>query len=336
MNQCACGRPALYAMICNHCTKTMRVALRHIGGYLLDMSDIARRETRFGDNSGKGSIGKEQPLILDTRFADKTGTGSQLEYDARATLVAWCRTVMDEWPEYHPGPICELCKHHTCTQARRRRWPIDTTTSMCAYLLRMASTIAAEMWAPDLLDELLDLEKRLRKFVDRPSERWYAGICGNPLADDREHNGTTCGCDCHNAVGLPCDVPGGCGLEYAVVPGARCDYPLWAAPGTPFVRCRECGHTWATTERKATLLDEARDRVLTLEVILQIAETLGTPAMRSPKNPERVRQWAARGKVRVLGERVVHGKPRPIYRVGDVLDLLDPPRDTPDVGSSTG
>jgi len=317
-----CDRPAPFATICGACVKTLRKALANVSADYADLGTVRRKGTRFGGNSTKGSIGKEQPLPIDGRFADRAGDGSQLDFDVKNTVVTWARAVMDEYAETFVGPICEECQHESCLRAIRRRWPSSTVTSVCAYLSRMAPTIAAEDWVAAMLDEVLDLERRLRRFVDRPADRWYAGVCDSEIEADRPHDGTTCGCGCHNDDDAACDMDGGCGVEYATIEGVRCTRELWADGKTPFVHCRDCGTSWDVEQRRVALVREAEDREATVRTLARIITTLGASDAGEARVESRINTWVHRGRLTANGRRVIDGKVRPVYRVGDVLALL--------------
>lgn len=319
-----CDRPAPHATICGTCVGTFRKALRNVGTLYADLATVRSKGSRFGGNATKGSVGREMPLVVDSRFTDRTGDGSQLDYDVKNTLVTWARMVIEGWPEYRPGPVCEGCNHATCVRARRTAHPGNSVVSIAAYLVRMAGSIAAEEWAAEILDEVLDLERRLRRMVDRPADRWYAGICGNVIEPDRAHDGSTCGCACHANLGTPCDVPGGCGLEYgSVLGGVTCERDLWADGHSSTVRCGDCGREWQVSERRTKLVDEAKDRHVTVATLARIVTTIGATGIPQATLEARIRQWVKRKKVTAHGQRVIDGRPRPVYRVGDVLELLD-------------
>lgn len=310
-----CGAAVHHTTICRTCVRALQTTARRIGGHYRDLVTVEGGQARYG--SGRGGRRAGGPRSIDLAAAN-------LAWDTRATLVSWCRTVMDAWPEYHPGPVCETCTHQTCTTAMRRAWPRDTVPSMCAYLIRMAGTIAAEDWAGVLLDELIDAEKRLYRAVDRPAERWYAGRCGH-VEEAVQHDGTVCGCACHHGAGILCDVPGGCGLEFAPEPAAVCTAELWA-DDRPVVRCDTCGSTYEVQARRDSLLAEARDRTASVRVLARVVTTLGGRDLGEARLDARIRTWAARGRLTAVGARVIDGHSRPVYRIGDVLDLLDSDR----------
>ncbi len=108
--------------------------------------------------------------------------------------MAWCRVLMDEQAQVL-GPLCPRpCLHASCSVIRVRRWPVNTIGSMCLYLDRQHRWIEGRDWAPVLLDELLDLERRLVRMVNRPPERWYAGKCdcGVDMYATQDRGDVTC------------------------------------------------------------------------------------------------------------------------------------------------
>ena len=65
-----------------------------------------------------------------------TMPATQTRWDAWATVVAWCRVIMEDRPELL-GPHCSShCLHTSCAEIRRRAWPANTVASMSHYLAR--------------------------------------------------------------------------------------------------------------------------------------------------------------------------------------------------------
>lgn len=279
--------------LCARCLGTLEIALGNVSTYYADLDTIREKRARYGGQATKGSIGKTQPLPVDGRFVDTTGTGSQLAWDARNTVTTWTRHVLDEWPPLD-AIVCNdlLCKrcNPLAAEADFRTHPADTISACCGYLSRFLSRIASHRWAVELLDEMLDLERRLRRMVDRPIDAVYRGVCGSLTETERG------------------DV--------------RCTRELYADPGSPFVRCPDCGCTYDTEERRKVLLDEAEDREVTVRVLARLVTTLGDVDVSEARIENRINVWVSRGRLRSNGRRVVDGRPRPVYRVGDVLDLL--------------
>lgn len=318
-----CDRPAPHSTLCQHCTRTLRMGLQKLASLHADLVDTVRTGTsRYGDAGSTRGSG-EHPLLVSAHFVARDSRGTKLDAAVRNALVGWCRIVAEDWPPL-AGPVhAEACTHLSCIGIRRRQLPTDTVTSMAVYLYRMAGSIVAESWAGDLLDQVLDLERQLRRIVDRPSDRWYAGACGYIVEPERSHDATSCACRCHLAPRFACDMPGGCSPELELIEAVVCMRPLWAEPGKREVRCPDCETTWPVDERRAILITEARERVATVEMITRIVTTLEDRPGQTARLSARIRQWAARGRITPCGTRVVDGRERKVYRVGEVLDLLD-------------
>lgn len=291
MNQtCECGQPTSGAWLCDDCTKTFRYALPNVAYYYTDLGTVERKQTRYGNTGAtKGSIGKTQPLPVDLRFAGTKpdeAPGTQLKYDTWATVVAWCRTVMEDQPERR-GPTCDShCLHVSCAHIRRSRWPRNTITSMVNYLARQFSYILSQEWAPIMFDEFLDLEKRLTRMVNRPADKWYAGRCG--VGDE---HGT-------------------------------CETELYATADKGTIECKGCGITHDVGERREFLLKEAKEYHVTATeaaaALIAWTDYDGT----TKKVIDLIAYWHEKGALEDRGVTEVKGQWRKVYRLGDVQDRL--------------
>jgi hypothetical protein len=317
-NECRCGRPTSGATLCDQCGVTLEVAAANISAYYADLDAVRIKATRYGGtHATKGGIGKAQPLVLDGRFTDPTGDGSRLAWETRNTVTTWARIMLDQWPPltWH-GPVCPTCWHASCTEHRRRQHPRDNVWSVCAYFQRMLGSIRSAEWADEMLDELLDLERRLRRFVDRPADRWYAGKCS---AETTQHNSLTCACACHHGHGQPCDMIGGCGLTFA---GALCPVDLYAEAEKGTITCRGCGTVHDVQGRREFLLREAREVHVTATeaagALLAWTDYDGSES----KLVDLIRKWRDRDKLDVADVTSLLGRDRHLYRLGDIQDLL--------------
>lgn len=281
-----CQTPTAGARLCDRCTKTLAVALVNVAAYYDDLGTIAAKQARYGQMAAKGSIGKEQPLPADGRFLDVAGDGTQVRYDTWATVVAWARVVMEDQPEIG-GPACRECLHLSCATLRRRRWPRNTIRSMVAYFDRQWRYIARCEWVGTFLDEMLDCENRMRRLVDRPADRWYAGKCS---ASDETGN--------------------------------TCPTELYALEGKPTVTCRTCDTQHDVATRRDFLLAEAKDYLVTATeaagALLSWTDYDGTET----NLVKRIGKWHERGLLSERGEERIGGRDRNLYRLGDVQDLL--------------
>jgi uncharacterized protein YjcR len=87
-----------------------------------------------------------------------------------------------------------------------------------------------------------------------------------------------------------------------------CEGDVYARDGAASGRCRTCGAEVDTAERQAWLDAEVRSRAFRAA---HIAEAYGI-------RPNTIRKWAERGKLTAHG---TDRDGRPLYNVGDVLDL---------------
>lgn len=276
---CPCGRPVTGASLCTDCTHTLAVDLADIAALHADLDTIRTRQTRYRAAAHRTSASRETPLPLDHRFTDRTATGSRLEDDTRNTVTTWVRLLADELPP------------------TSRRLPADTVPDCCRWLLARLDRVRVAAWGPELADELGDVADRLRRFCDRPADRWFAGPCGAVLFPE------------------------------AVDAGLRCTEDLYAGVGDITVTCQVCGAGYAVAERRAWLLDEADDRWETATVIARAVTVWSDYARGENRLVERISRWAAYGTsdrplLQVRGHRLEHGRPRPLYRIGDVRELV--------------
>jgi hypothetical protein len=283
---CDCGKPTAGAVLCPSCQPTLAIAIANVSAYYEDLTTISTKAARYGSQGAtKGSLGKAQPLPVDTRFLDVTGDGTQVRYDVWASVVAWCKVVMEDQPEVS-GPVCADCIHGSCALIRRRRWPRNTIRSMCAYFDRQFRWIIREEWAASFLDEMLDNERRLCRMVDRPADRWYAGRCS--AAD--EH--------------------GVCAAE------------LYAVADKGSVTCRACETVHDIATRREFLLTEAKDYYVTATeaavALLAWTDYDGSET----KLVDRIRKWRDREVLDVRDVTSLAGRDRHLYRLGDIQELM--------------
>lgn len=103
-----------------------------------------------------------------------------------------------------------------------------------------------------------------------------------------------------------------------------CGEDLYPHVGADVIRCRECGGEWDAAARKEQLLRAARDQLAYAELLARAATALDAGPLdaageRRPVTPAMVRGYAARHRLIPHGHDALE---RPLYRVGDLLDLL--------------
>ncbi len=107
----------------------------------------------------------------------------------------------------------------------------------------------------------------------------------------------------------------------------RCSEDLYAAVGDTTVTCRVCGTGYDLALRRAWLLDEAEERWETAAVIARAVTVWSDYARGENRLVERITRWATYGTsdrplLQVRGHRLERGRDRPLYRVGDVRELV--------------
>ena len=171
---CPCGTPVNGVSLCPNCHSALQIALADVSAHWIDLDTVKARQTRYGGTGG--GRGGEKPLPVDARFLGWEADGSRLQEAVKNTIGTWGRAVMEERPVF-AGPTHDSCLHVTCSVLRRSRTPRSDVPAYCRYMLGQADWIRTQHWAPEILDELTDAAEQLRRMVDRPAERWFAGPC---------------------------------------------------------------------------------------------------------------------------------------------------------------
>jgi hypothetical protein len=96
-------------------------------------------------------------------------------------------------------------------------------------------------------------------------------------------------------------------------PDGQCVEWLYANPGASVVTCRACGTHHDVNDRREVLRQAAEDVLATAAEVSRSVTWLGEHI-----KPDRIRQWASRGRLAKRAE----DDGKPLYRIGDVLDLL--------------
>jgi hypothetical protein len=203
----------------------------------------------------------------------------------RVELVGWVRLVVEERrlePVRVVGPACWLCTHRSCRATRTPGWPADTLPAMAAWLLGQVSWLRHHPDAASCASGVGRVTESLRRAVDRAPELLYAGPC----TADVDHDGST----------------------------RQCGHDMYVTPDTPRVRCPACRAAYDVEQQRALMAEAADDYLLSAAEIAR-----AVTALHQRIRDDRIRQWAARGRLTARG---VNAARAPIYRLGDVLDLL--------------
>lgn len=287
MNCAHCTRPTSGTILCDYvvegrrkgCAASLAYAVANIGAYYEHAHPTDMRQIAGGDPAKH----------VDNRLVGGTPTmpATQIRYDAWATIVAWCRVHMEQRPQIN-GPTCPTaCLHTSCAEARRRAWPTNTITSMTHYLARQHRWTISQPWADAMLDELLDVERRLCWLVDIPAPKWYAGRC--MVTNDH---------------------------------GLDCDAELYASTDRGTITCPTCGITHDVADRRDYLLEQAADMLVPASTaataLAAWTDYDGDPG----RLTKRISEWRDRGRLEVREVTSLSGRDRHLYRLGDIQTLL--------------
>lgn len=168
-----CGRPVGDGYTCQRCADKLSVALGDVPALWEELDTVLTRQARYSDPEGRGGE-KAVPFNI---------KASELGTALRGLLNTWCRLIAEErgkdLPEDHPAAVA--------------RW-----------LLNQVTWLRHHRAGSEAVEELTDAVNAVRRAVDRPAERIYAGPCAD------------CGGDLYGkpgAVSVDCRP---CGLNYDV------------------------------------------------------------------------------------------------------------------------
>lgn len=164
-----------------------------------------------------------------------------------------------------------------------RNAPPGGRNVVAGYALWIAARIGdvrLRPWAPDMFAEVTDAVREATRAIDAPPDLAFMGHC--PGAYDT---------------------------------GEGCTAELWAPPGTPVGRCRECGTEVDFAELRAAYVADAAHVLAPAPVIARAFTSQGQAL-----TVERVRQWRHRGLVAPVDRDPATG--RDLFRLGDVAEVL--------------
>lgn len=151
--------------------------------------------------------------------------------------------------------------------------------------LRHATDEQGGAYAAAVFAEIGECASRMRGMVDGPAAQRFLGPCGAALG------------------------PRVSGSDHMHVDfAATCDGDVYGRPDAEYGSCRTCGARYRRDERQAWLDGEVRTWAFTAK---DIADAHGI-------NVKTIRSWAERGQLTHHGH---DREGRPLYLVGDVLDL---------------
>lgn len=297
----ACDRPVPdNAYLCEKCATRLRRDLSEVPSLVRELEVTVARLGRTGSSGGRRGASVPLPFDWDA---------SVLVSALGNTLTTWARDVAYTRGMQSPaapavplaGPACQSrCGHGSCATVRvDRRLRLLRPASVAArWLVGQVGWIRHYREGVQLADEVHYAVAAARRQVEARPDLWYAGPCGSVTLGQR--------------------------VVAAVFGGDPevCDAQLYARPDADVVRCRVCDTVFGVAERRGWLLASAEDSLAHAALIASALTSLDRPV-----TVDRIYQWAHRGRLVARSEEDAEpgeeGRRLPLYRVGDVLDLLD-------------
>lgn len=172
---CACGHPVADGYVCQSCAYRLERALGDVPALADELEVVLIRQARFGEHEGRRSA--ETPLPFNP-------TASEIGWVLQNTFSTWCRLIAEE---------------------RGRTLPDrGTSASLACWLLAHVEWLRHHRAGPEAVDEMISAVNQVRRVIDRPPEKVYAGPCAD------------CGGDMYGRVGAVTVECRPCGLEYDV------------------------------------------------------------------------------------------------------------------------
>jgi hypothetical protein len=213
-----CTRPT-EDMLCRYCLGELTAALRELvtdgnggRGLIGELGlTLARQHRLTSSPPGISTPSATQPLPYHE-------AASEVSMVLVNTITSWARAVAEHNPHLHP--------------------PSGSTAAAVAWMAGVPNLLALHPAADDLHGDITAIVARVRRVIDRPPDRIYAGPC--ETTDD----------------------------------GDVCPEHLYARPGARAVRCGRCGTTYDVDERREWMIDYAADLRITATVALGWARLL--------------------------------------------------------------
>lgn len=288
MSECmvdGCGRPVTDAYVCSDCADNLEKSLGNVRWLLHELDLVITRQTAKAEHVGGAS--REQPLVFSAEASD-------LRWALVNTVTTWARVVAEEKPADLPGrlrrrgesrgPFCEDCEHETCGQMRY--WETAEPGLVATWLTCYVEWLRHHPAANEAVEEITSVIRRCLRAIDVAPARLYAGPCSIDTPDE------------------------------------PCGHDLYADPMSAVVTCPACGKRYDVTERKAWLMEAARDHLATANeasaLCYKLLGDLVTTAM--------IRGYVHRGKLAPHGKRTEGSRDVALYRIGDVIDVASAAR----------
>lgn len=211
-----CGRPTR-DMLCGSCAVELLGALRELldrdgsPGLITELETTLSRQHVMSSGNGVAAPSAETPMPFHE-------SASEVRWVLANTISTWARDLHE-------------CNPHL-------RAPAGTTVDAATWMVGLPGLLALHPAADELHDEITHVVARIRRVIDLPPDRIYAG---------------------------PCD---------ARIDGERCPDHLYARPGHRRVQCGSCATEHDVEERRNWMISYAVDLRVTATVALGWARVL--------------------------------------------------------------
>jgi hypothetical protein len=190
---------------------------------------------------------------------------------------------------------------HLCEQRGLTPPYLMTAPAMAIWLTRNAAAIAQDELAGDIHDRMHELRRAIRRAIDNLAKRW-AGPCTARLV-------------------IADIVAFDTGLAFGAVE-RECGADLRTRPGAKVITCDACGAEYDPIKRLKWVLAKSREHH---ETAGRCAEVLTQAGYHITE--KQIMTLKARGKLFAYRDSTAEfdqqGRPRPLFLIGDLLDLLD-------------
>lgn len=282
-----CGRPvADQAYVCSSCTVTLGNALLEVVGNdgtgLAYELEITLTKQDRISEPMRGARGRVASLPYNIAASDAA-------HLLRNSLHGWIRVISDD---------SDLSL------------PTDDVVDMAMWLMRHLYRVRHHEAGPEVVIDITTAIHAARLIIDKPAipaARWYAGPC----TSTRQLH---CPCSCHLDSRYSCNVPNGCEATHA---GIECRTELYARAGAPSVCCVSCGTVYDVVARRTWMLEQVEDRLMHSTELAIIAHYLGVKVAAAT-----IRGYAKHGRITPHAYDTSRHPHRPLYRIGDVLEIV--------------
>lgn len=257
-----CANPSGDGFVCRGCLGLLEQELAEIPWLADELRAEVKREVQHSNPyDSSPSTSAEVPVPVNLKAA------RILDHLANE-LGTWCRYLVESRPEW--------------------RLPRGTPSATSAWLLLRLETIRCHPAAGEQIEALTRTTASARWAIDRPPDRWFAGVC-SALTED----------------------------------GDKCPEDLYAKVESGVIQCRKCRTTHDIAKRRDVLLEAARDVLATASEAARAVVVWSDYSRGETRLVRRIGAWVDRGRLQVRGHRRERGTDRPTYRIGDILVLLE-------------